>query len=186
MSLYGDNQVSERLLNLLLDGLLKKYSKSLVQAKFLLDVELLGVPMTLNHYFNDNLEKRRQQCMKSAWISKSLNDCKYGSIVPLNLITKNHPMNNADHTIRDMHDILYAYYKVARKRFVDNVYIHAAGYHLIHGPDTPLKLFSPSCVLELTQGQLQEIAGEDSSLKRKRAQLKKEIQDLEAGRKILM
>ncbi|KAF2191742.1 hypothetical protein K469DRAFT_735719 [Zopfia rhizophila CBS 207.26] len=184
-SLCGDDQVSERLLNLLLDGLLEKYSKSLVQAK-LLDVELLGVPMTLNHYFNDNLEKRRQQRMKSAWISKSLNDCKHGSVVPLNLIMQNHPMNNADHTIRDMHDILYAYYKVARKRFVDNVCMHAAGYHLIHGPDTPLKLFSPSFVLELTQGQLQEIAGEDSSLKRKRAQLKKEIQDLEAGRKILM
>ncbi|KAF2195597.1 hypothetical protein K469DRAFT_744134 [Zopfia rhizophila CBS 207.26] len=186
LSLYGDDQVSKRLLNLLLDGLLEKYSKSLVQAKFLLDVELLGVPMTLNHYFNDNLEKRRQQRMKSAWISKSLNDCKHGSVVPLNLIMQNHPMNNADHTIRDMHDILYAYYKVARKRFVDNVCMHAVGYHLIHGPDTPLKLFSPSFVLELTQGQLQEIAGEDSSLKRKRAQLKKEIQDLEAGRKILM
>ncbi|KAF2184525.1 hypothetical protein K469DRAFT_739242 [Zopfia rhizophila CBS 207.26] len=167
-SLCSDDQVSERLLNLLLDGLLEKYSKSLIQAKFLLNVELLGVPITLNHYFNDNLEKR------------------HGSVVPLNLIMKNHPMNNADHTIRDMHDILYAYYKVARKRFVDNVYMHAAGYHLIHGPDTPLKLFSPSFVLELTQGQLQEIAGEDSSLKRKRAQLKKEIQDLEAGRKILM
>jgi hypothetical protein len=95
-------------------------------------------------------------------------------------------MNNADHTIRDMHDILYAYYEVARKRFVDNVCMHAAGYHLTHGSDTPLKLFSPSFVLNLTEEQLQEVAGEDSGLKRKRAQLKKEIQDLEAGRKTLM
>jgi hypothetical protein len=56
-SLSSDNQVSERLLDLLMDGLLDKYGKSLAQAKFLLDVELSGVPMTLNHYFNDNLEK---------------------------------------------------------------------------------------------------------------------------------
>jgi hypothetical protein len=57
-SLCGDDQVSERLLDLLLDGLLEKYSKSLAHAKFLLDVELSGAPMTLDHYFNDNLEKR--------------------------------------------------------------------------------------------------------------------------------
>jgi hypothetical protein len=124
--------------------------------------------------------------MKSVMTSNSINNCKHGSVVPLDLIMQNHPMNNADHTIRDIHDILYAYYKVARKRFVDNVCMHAAGYHLIHGPDAPLKLFSPSFVLTLTQEQLQEIAGEDSGLKRKRAQLKNEIQDLEAGRKTLM
>ena len=56
-SLCGDDQVSERLLNLLLDSLLEKYSKSLEQVNFLVDVELSGVPVTLNHYFNDNLEK---------------------------------------------------------------------------------------------------------------------------------
>ena len=56
-SLCGDDQVSERLLNLLLDSLLEKYSRSLEHVKFLVDVELSGVPMTLNHYFNDNLEK---------------------------------------------------------------------------------------------------------------------------------
>jgi hypothetical protein len=36
----------------------EKYTKALSHTEFLLDVELSGVPMTLNHYFNENLEKR--------------------------------------------------------------------------------------------------------------------------------
>ena len=124
--------------------------------------------------------------MKSEIAAKALTNCSHGSVVPLNIIMQNHPMSNVDHTIRDVHDILYAYYKVARKRFVDNVCMHATGYPLVHGPDTPLKLFSPRFVTSLTNEQLQEIAGEDLGLKRKRAQLKKEIHDLEAGRGALV
>ncbi|KAH8722703.1 dynamin GTPase [Phaeosphaeriaceae sp. PMI808] len=186
-SLTADEQLSERLINLLLDGSLMRYKKSLVHAEFILNVELSAVPMTLNHYFNENLEKCRQKRMKSAVMPNSITKCpNHGSVVPVDLIMRNHPMNNADHTVRDIHDILYAYYKVARKRFVDNVAMHAASYYLIHGPDTPLKLLSSSFVLGLTHEQIQEVTGEDSGLRRKRAQLKKEIQDLEAGRKTLM
>jgi hypothetical protein len=57
-SLCSDERVRERLLNLLMDGLLEKYRKALAQVDSLLKVELSGVPMTVNHYFNDNLEKR--------------------------------------------------------------------------------------------------------------------------------
>lgn len=124
--------------------------------------------------------------MKAAMEGKSINDCKYGTVVPLNLIMENHPMSNIDHTVQDIHDILSSYYKVARKRFVDNVCLQATGYHLVHGPNTPLKLFSPEFVSDLSDEQLEEIAGEDLALKRKRAQLKKEIHDLEAGRRTLM
>jgi hypothetical protein len=94
-------------------------------------------------------------------------------------------MSNADHIVRDIHDILLAYYKVARKRFVDNCCMHAVSYHLIHGKDTPLTLFSSDFVVNLTDAQLDDIAGEDPVLKKKRAQLRKEIGDLEAGRKVL-
>jgi hypothetical protein len=94
-------------------------------------------------------------------------------------------MSNNDYAIRDIHDILQAYYKVARKRFVDNCCMHAASYFLIHSPNTPVQLFSPQFVLGLTDEQREEIASENSSLKRKRAQLKKEIKDLEEGRKVI-
>jgi hypothetical protein len=107
-------------------------------------------------------------------------------IVPIDKLIQNNFMSNEDHTVRDIHDILLSYYKVARKRFVDYCCMHAVSYHLVHGPDTPLKLFSPSFVVKLKDAQLEDIAGEDSSLKRKRAQLRKEIAELEAGKQVMM
>jgi hypothetical protein len=84
-----------------------------------------------------------------------------------------------------IHDILNAYYDVASKRLVDNVCMQAGDNYLITGPLTPLKLLAPPLVTTLTAEQLESIAGDDAILKRKRAQLKKEIAELEAGRKVL-
>ena len=117
--------------------------------------------------------------------SKSFNLINHGTVVRLDDITQNHPMSNLQHIVRDIHDILKAYYKVARKRFVDNMCMQASDYHLVTGPNSPLLLFSPSFVQDLTTDQLEEIAGEEPSLKRKRKALQKELKDLEAGRKIL-
>jgi hypothetical protein len=56
--LCSDERVCERLLSLLMDGLLEKYRKVLEQVDLLLQVELAMIPMTVNHYFNENLQKR--------------------------------------------------------------------------------------------------------------------------------
>lgn len=93
--------------------------------------------------------------------------------------------SNLDQTVCDLHDILKSYYKVARKRFVDVVCMQAADYYLVTGPDTPIKVFSPAFVYDLTEGQLENIAGEDAITKRKRAELTREIDSLEKGRKLL-
>ena len=98
---------------------------------------------------------------------------------------QHHPMLNMEHTVHDIHDILQSYYKVAHKRFVDNMCMQASDYHLVMGLGTPLKLFSPSFVSGLSPEQLEEVAGEDTSLKRMRKYLDKQIKDLEAGKKIL-
>jgi hypothetical protein len=95
-------------------------------------------------------------------------------------------MSNTERTVRYIHDILAAYYEVASKRFVDNICMQATGYCLLTGPRKPLGLFSPQFVANLTEDQLSELAGENAALSRKRAQLKKGIQDLETGRKIMM
>ncbi len=130
--------------------------------------------------------KSRQKRMQADLEGKSTNDCSHGVVVSLDDILKSRQnMSNVDHVVREIHDILEAYYKVARKRFVDNLCMQAADYHLVTGPRTPLKLFSPTFVNRLTAEQLEDIAGEDASTKRKRAALEKEIGDLEAGRKIL-
>lgn len=94
-------------------------------------------------------------------------------------------MSNVDHVVIELRDILKSYYKVARKRFVDNICMQAADYHLVTGPETPLRLFSPSFVSLLSDEQLAEIASEDAGLKRRRAALNKAIHDLEVGKKIL-
>jgi hypothetical protein len=106
-------------------------------------------------------------------------------VVKVDSMAKNHPMSNVDHIVQDIHDILSSYYKVARKRFVDNVCMQAIDHFLINGPKTSLMLFSPGFVNGLDVDQLESIAGEDMLTRRKRQQLKKEIQNLEAGRKIL-
>ena len=123
--------------------------------------------------------------MRVAMESKSFNNCSHGQVVRFDDIVANHPMSNVEYVVREIHDILKAYYKVARKRFVDNVCMQASDYHLVTGPTTLLKLFFPSFVSRLSMEQVAEIAGEDRALKRKREALNKEIKDLEAGKKIL-
>ena len=74
-------------------------------------------------------------------------------------------MSNVEHIVQEIHDILKSYYEVARKRFADSLCMQAADYHLVTGPRTPLKLFSPSFVHKLTPDQLEDIAGEDVTIK---------------------
>ena len=108
-----------------------------------------------------------------------------GTVVRLDDIVQNHPMSNTEYIVQDLHDILESYYKVARKRFVATICMQGTDQYLVTGPDSTLKLFLPAFVINMSTEQLEEIAGEDIALKRKRKQLQKEIMNLEAGRKIL-
>lgn len=86
-------------------------------------------------------------------------------------------MSNTERTVRYIHDILAAYYEVASKRFVDNIYMQATGYCLLTGPRKLLGLFSPQFIANLAedQDQLTEIAGENAALSRRRVQLNKGV-----------
>lgn len=57
-SLCPDKQVQKGIMSAILDSLMECYKKSLDHARFILGVERAGTPLTVNHYFNDNLEKR--------------------------------------------------------------------------------------------------------------------------------
>jgi hypothetical protein len=61
-------------------------------------------------------------------------DCSHGSVVKLTDAKRTHPVSNTEHIIQDIHDILYSYYKVARKRFADNVVNQAIDHFLLTGP----------------------------------------------------
>lgn len=95
-------------------------------------------------------------------------------------------MSNVQQTVQDIHDILKSYYKVARKRFTDNMCMQAADYYLVTGPAAPMKLFSPSWIYTLSDEQMEQIAGEEFSIRKKRRLLQRKVKELETGRKILL
>ena len=115
----------------------------------------------------------------------SINDRTHGEVVRLEDMTRSHPMSNTEHVVQDLHDILFSYYKVARKRFVDSVCMQATDHYLVNGLETPLALFSPTFVSALTHEQLESIAGEDQGTKKTRARLKRDITSLEEAKKAL-
>ncbi|KAK0262764.1 hypothetical protein LTR35_017640 [Friedmanniomyces endolithicus] len=65
--------------------------------------------------------------------------------------------------------------RVTLERFRDNVLKQATDYFLLSGPDTPLNLFSPTFVSAVTPDEVEHIAGEAPKVKRRRAQLGREI-----------
>jgi hypothetical protein len=105
--------------------------------------------------------------MKAEMEEKSFDGCKHGTVVRLDDMVRNHRTNNTEHIVQDIHDILSSYYKIARKRFVDNVCMHAVDHFLVNGSETPLTLFSPAFVNGLDVDQLESIAGEDTLKKRR-------------------
>ena len=183
-SICSDRMIRDGLVRELSEGLMDRYTAAMRQVEFLLEIER-GVPMTMNHYFNDNLEKSRGSRMTADMAKRSINDCTHGTVVRLQDAVTTHPMSNTKHTILDIHDILKSYYKVARKRFVDNVCQQAADHFLVNGPGSPLRYFSPVFVSQLSTQKLESIAGEAPKIKRMRAQLMKEIESLKEAKKII-
>ncbi|KAE8376986.1 P-loop containing nucleoside triphosphate hydrolase protein [Aspergillus bertholletiae] len=180
-----DKRVFNNLLSIVMDNLLDKYQRALAQVDFLLHVERDQAPKTLNHYFNENLQKCRQERLHSKLNGKVIHDSRLKQVVRLEDLSVLNHMSNSEYTVQDIHDILKSYYKVARKRFVDNICIQAADYYLVTGPETPIKLFSSSLVNKMQRDKLNDIAGEDASTVRQRINLKKAIRELEDGRRIL-
>ncbi|KAJ5175445.1 uncharacterized protein N7482_001322 [Penicillium canariense] len=186
----GDQRRGEIILSFLMDDLIEKYRSALSMTDFLLRIEREGTPMTQNHYLNSNLQKCRQGRISSAVEKSSFHVTnEHGSrekSVRLSDLTRIHDMSNLEQTVQDIHDILKSYYKVAQKRFIDNMCMQAANYHLVTGPAAPMTLFSPSWVYRLSPEQLEQMAGEEISIRRKRHRLQKQVKDLEMGRKIVL
>jgi hypothetical protein len=139
---------------------------------------LQSIPLTDS---NSRQERLRTNIQGKSAFHKHLAD----NIIRLDDVLRTRAMSNTHHVVQEVHDILKSYYKVARKRFVDSLCMQAANYHLVTGPNSPLRLFGPSFVAKLTETQLREIAGEDAALRKKRESLVKKITGLEAGKKVL-
>ena len=186
-TIFVDKRMREELWQTaLLDQLLEAYRRALDHAQFLIDIELNGRPNTVNHYFNDNLQKARMNRITER-MSVAFPQLEHEEFViaksTLQTLATN--KSNADQVKEDIHDILKSYYKVSRKRFVDVICRQVIEHYLLDGSVSPLKVLTPELVTKMNDNTLEMIAGEEVATKRERARLKNEIRGLQDAMKVL-
>ncbi|KAF8414815.1 putative interferon-induced GTP-binding protein Mx [Terfezia claveryi] len=92
--------------------------------------------------------------------------------------------SNEVQNINDIHDILAAYYHVARKRFVDNVALQVVERHYLSRDEGgPAMCFSPQWVGGLSVDELEMVAGEDKAVSNRRAVLRDKLDKWRAAKK---
>lgn len=186
-----DERVRSNLWPLLQEPLLERYQKAVDHAKFIIQVERFGTPLTTNGDFNTNLQRcKKHRLKKQLEKHTETNHNSSGwpqveKVVKLERILQLIATDNTEQMIQDIHDILKSYYEVARKRFVDTVCMQGSDFHLLTGATSPLRIFGITFVSELSATQLDIVAGEDASTKQLRKNLKNEIAALEEGKKLL-
>ncbi|KAH6680847.1 P-loop containing nucleoside triphosphate hydrolase protein [Halenospora varia] len=79
--------------------------------------------------------------------------------------------------VYEVHDWLFAYWKVAYPRFVDNVIIQVVERHLL-GPNGPLRLFDRNWIFDLEDEELEELVGENEETRAARKELKERLDGL--------
>ena len=75
-----------------------------------------------------------------------------------------------DQAVNDIHGTLKAYYKVAMKRFTDNVVVQITERVLL-GLDGPVKTLTPELINDLQDHELMELAGENFATSSNRNEL---------------
>jgi hypothetical protein len=189
-SVCKDEQAHKHLWSALLDSLLERYKAAVKQAALLVDIEQHKKPYTLNRQFARDLSKARGQRLTELLRARARKDItQYGEtqfMVNLDdIAAAAEGKANAQQLQEEIHDILRAYYSVALDRFIDNVFQLAVDYELLHGPSSPLNVFTQDWVINLEPEQLELIAGEAKANKKRRAKLAKKIEDLKIALKIL-
>jgi hypothetical protein len=189
-SVCQEEHVRSRIWKSIQEGLYERYKRAIEQANLLIEVERHKKPYTLNHRFSEALSKSRGRRITELLQPRARKDTvQYGAIqymVNLADIAKAaEGKSNVEQLQEEIHDILHAYYQLALDRFVDNVFQLAVDYYLLHGPHSPLRVFTQEWVINLESEELGKIAGEAKSTKRHRSKLTKKIEDLSDAVRIL-
>ena len=147
-------------------------------------------PYTLNRKFADAVSQARGGRVAELLRPRArLDNKQYGGtqhMVNLDDIARAvQGKSNAEQAQEEIHDILQAYYNLSLDRFVDNVFQLAVNYQLLHGPKSPLAVFTQQWVLGLDARQLEHIVGETKAAKGQRTKLQKKIDDLNDAREVL-
>lgn len=189
-SVWPEDQARSQLWSAILDSLVEGYKAAMAQANLLIEVEQRKLPYTLNRQFSEALSKARGYRVTELLRPKARKDTRqYGEVqymVNLDDIAKTaERKRNVEQLQEEVHDILHAYYSLALDRFIDNVFQLAVDYSLLHGPSSPLKVFTQDWVINLEPEELERIVGETKPAKKRRSKLVKKIEDLSKALKIL-
>jgi hypothetical protein len=138
-----------------------------------------GILQTVNHYFADTLAATRQDRVLHRLRGLGLQD---GQVFHVDLaqITAAAHLSNEEQAVFDIHDILRAYYKVAIKRFTDNVVVQVIERCYLDDSG-PVKYVSPGYIGELTDDELSRIAAESYATSSVRNEISYRLERLEAA-----
>ncbi|ESZ90930.1 dynamin family protein [Sclerotinia borealis F-4128] len=176
--------IFEPALKKLLDGLHEKTAD-------LLKSHQEGHPITYNHYFTDNLQKARNKRSRDACTKIIKSFFGVDKLGPSTFVNQSVNLDQlvtalVDRTEPDMNrfacseamDCMLAYYKVALKRFIDDIAIEVVEGKLI-GPLADM--FSPRSVAGMTPDLITRIAGECEASQIEREKLKVQLEILSKG-----
>ncbi|OBT73171.1 hypothetical protein VF21_07938 [Pseudogymnoascus sp. 05NY08] len=106
-----------------------------------------------------------------------LEDGQYQTI-DLAAITRAAHLSNEDQAVNDIHDILKAYYKVALKRYIDNVVLQVIE-RIYLGSNGLVRAISPEYVGTLSDTELADIAAESYATSSTRTEIGYKLQRLD-------
>lgn len=177
-----------------LDPLIEKaYSRAEDELHSILKSEREGVLLTLDNSYAEVLQETRK--MRTMFALKAVqlqhntgmgNEREQQRMYEdrLKTILAAVTPSNVVQNVNDIHDILAAYYSVARKRFVDNVALQVVERHFLSLDEGgPARCFSPEWVGGLSVDELEMIAGEDKAVSNRRAVLKDKLDRWRAAKK---
>lgn len=153
----SDDELRMKLVAKLSYGHSNTHGEACQQLAVILNDERGGILQTVNHYFADTLSGIREERVLARLEAAGVQD---GCVVNLTQMLKSIHLSNEDQAVNDIHDTLKAYYKVAMKRFTDNVVLQVTE-RLYLGPDGPVKSLSPDMISDLQDGELTDLAGEN-------------------------
>lgn len=129
------------------------------QLEGLLQDELGGILQTVNHYYAENIAAARAQRMRERL--KAIGFEEGSALVPdFAKVLGAAQLSNEDQAVQDIHDTLRAYYKVALKRFSDNVVLQCIERSYV-GTRGPVKTISPARIGEMSDNELADRAAEN-------------------------
>jgi hypothetical protein len=133
----------------------------------ILNDERGGILQTVNHYFADTLSAIREERVLARLEATGFED---GDEFDKARVMESVHLSNEDQAVNDIHDILKAYYKLAMKRFTDNIVLQVTERILL-GPEGPVRALSPETIGDLRDDELMDMAGENFATSSSRNEL---------------